>query len=69
MKPATMFARTVAPLLWLAAVVPKAPRWYPVNCVPVLPEYTIDAIFPMPFITAFFCLLLPVFRPLKLPFA
>src|SRR5512135_3403644 len=54
MKPATMLAFTVAPALWLAAVVPKAPRWHPVNDVPVLPVYTISSssIERMPYVAA-----------------
>ena len=37
MKPETMFAFTGTPVRWLAATVPNAPRWQPVNCVPVFP--------------------------------
>ncbi len=35
MKPETMLAFTGTPLACVAAVVPNAPRWQPVNCVPV----------------------------------
>jgi hypothetical protein len=35
-KPETMFAFTATPEACCAACVPKAPRWQPVNCVPVL---------------------------------
>ena len=35
MKPETMLAFTETPVRWLAATVPNAPRWQPVNCVPV----------------------------------
>jgi hypothetical protein len=38
-----MFARTVAPAACCAATVPNAPRWQPVNCVAVLPVYTISS--------------------------
>ena len=54
MKPATMFAFTATPLPWPAAAVPKAPRWHPVNCAPVLPVYTISSssIERMPYVAA-----------------
>ena len=35
MKPETMLAFTGTPVRWLAATVPNAPRWQPVNCVAV----------------------------------